>query len=459
MLEVLVSGVAINATSIHIENRIINQGNSTFNALVDNYGGGYNGLFYPNEEVEITYSGATLIKGTIDSILHVREQRSIWDLNDVMRLAGRDLSVDLNNKQYTRSFPPSMQIDNMIDEAIDETGCLVTILSATTPTISGHTSIDETLLGLSTRVMDGAGYEGYVTVSGLLELFPVGDAGRTTGITVDKTNTLGFDPTEAQGESIKNSITVLGSLKLFDPEIDDEWTEDSLDDWTLVVGDSLTLDVVDYEVGVKSVYAGGLISEDIELQFDFPETIRVGHYSQYSELGFWTLPVQGDFFSVRLYTDASNYFVTTIEHTAGSWQLHVLPLGFSHTHSDEFPDGIWDSIGEPDWLKITYVTWELTIALAELNIDGLYIGPKRVNGVSNDPTSQGLYGKRQRIIVNEAHTNGEAQNIADDMVARLKNPVKVIRVTMPLGALLSDGVLVALPGHRIEIDNDLLGGI
>lgn len=457
-----VDDAEVDVVSVKINQRTINQGHSLFVATVDNFSGGY--AFDANDDIEILTSGVVLFKGSIDSVIHARDQEQQWDLTDFIRLKGRDLSSELSDLHYTRTFPPGMEIDDMISEAISGTGSSITIAASGTSTIDGHTSIDEPLLSLVTTVLERADYRGYVDFAGELQIFERNDVTKDSGVTLTKSNVLNVESTPVQGEDIRNSITVLGALTEWEPETGDLWTEDSLTGWEQTIGSGIILWSSSVR-GSNSVMVEPDGDDDFEVTFtpydsdSNPITIRVGYHGQNLSLQFWGKGELDATHKLCLHTDASNYFETDILDSFDlNWDFFEFPLGTSQINTEENPDGIWTKVGDPDWLNITYLRWYGS-ALGPLwrfqAIDGLAFGNKRTHGFAENSDSITSYDKRELIKIVDATTNAECQSIATDDALRLGEPVSIIKVVVPLDALIVGGVWKGLVGYNIGVSEAL----
>lgn len=460
VITVKVDGEAVDVISARVNFRTINQGHSMFSAMVDNYSGGYDGVFDANDSIEISISGVVVFSGALDSVRHIEEQDTKWDFMDYIRLAGRDLSYELSNFKYTRTFPSGMQIDEMINEAIPS-GCNITMVSGETPLIDGHTSIDQSLLDLIIQVFEKAEYEGYVDLAGELQAFEVDDESKSTGITLSKSNILGKQHVEVGGMDIKNSITVLGALNLWEPEeTPDLWTEADLSGWEQIVGSGLRL-WDSARIGSNSVIIEPSADDEFEVTFTpyddegNPIKLRIGYYGQLQYLQFWGKGELDVTHKMCLHTDEDNYFETDLfDLFEFAWNFFEFPLGTSQVNTEKNPEGIWTSHGDPDWLNINYIRWygsTLGTAWRFQAIDDLAFREKRTHGFAESPGSIGSYGKRELVRVTNAATNKECQKTANDHIAKLANPVDILSITVPLETLIVGGVWKGLPGYRIGV--------
>jgi len=452
----------VDCVSAKLNFRTINQGHMMFILTLDNYGGQYDGLFDANDSVEIRFNNVLIFKGVIDSDKHALDQGYKWNFTDYLRVAGRDQSFELSNLKYIRTFPSTMQFDDMIKEAFTQTGCTIGFTISDTVTISGHTSEDQYLLDLVRETLQKAGYEGYVDLAKALQYFAVGSATKDTGIAITDANCLGNQHIEIEGSDIRNTIKVFGKLRLFEPETRDIWTDDPLHaNWTQLVGTGLTVQAGG-KVGSHYVRCNGAIQNGttyVWFRFLFPEIMRVGLYGQYGLLGLYIrnpiVPLNNkltilleDSFEERFYTEL-------VTETSTAWQYFEIPLGHEQTYSDEFPDGIWHKLGNPDWLNIKYIhfqqIWDNQDENDRVEIDDLWLGKKAVHGVASDATSISNYLKRENSAILVASSNAEAQKDADETLAQMKGPMQSLKVITPASTFIVGGVWKGLVGHRINV--------
>ena len=478
VLALSINNSFVDAQSVKVTLRTINQGHSMFGAMLDNSSNMYDNLFGPRDAVEIFYKDVSIFKGTLDSGRHVLEQTERWNLLDRYRIAGRDMSYLLGNYKYTRTFPIDWTVAYMIAEACYYSGCPITVLAGSSPTLKGSTVKDTYLLDMITEMFEKGNIEGYVAGNKILMWYNISSP-PSTGITLDRSNILSAVPIEFDGSDIKNHIEVLGDLKLEEPENADSWTDAaSLEPpplgspgplWTKLKGTSLVVSPYPGIIGkclkCYTILESG--SYHAHVRFTFPSTIRANYKGQYKSMEFWTYaPVDvwpdNDFLRVHL-CSSGGYFYTDVSFPTIVWPffsdnwLHVkLDLGLEQTNSLGFPDGMWHPVGDPDWLNLThaefYGIWSNNAEDDNFIIDGLKFTPKRTHYDSYNTTSIARYGIRKKSVTGDYATNAECKQAADDLNAKLSSPVELLQVVVPLDTLIVGGVWKGIVAHTAEID-------
>jgi hypothetical protein len=318
----------------------------------------------------------------------------------------------------------------------------------------------------------------------------IGDVGHTTGHLVWKTrpfrttgvstltvgtNIIDYNVTR-QKEPVKNSILVYGKAILMYPELQDEWTDDYggviHPNWSFTQGTALTLEAGDNKVGSHYVKLTG--DKDLvalhtlaTLKFEFPENINQSKHGQYDTIALYArtpIIAPGNPFTIRLHTDAANYFETIYNKaTTTDWEYLEFPLGYTQTYSEDFPNGIWTANGAPEWIDLDYAVfyqeWDNQDETSSIRIDDLWFKPRRPRSTPDpltDAASIAAYGQRDLEVVDERmRTNAECTSRAQALLWQKKDaPIQIdITVIGDTNLLVGDRLSMTIPAENISASN------
>jgi hypothetical protein len=257
------------------------------------------------------------------------------------------------------------------------------------------------------------------------------------------------------------------------PELQDEWTDGALHaNWTLSLGTAVTSVAGDNKVGSDYVKATGdkdlvALHTIVQLKFDFPEPINQGLHGQYDELSLYArapIIAPGNPFKIRLCTDSTNYFETTFDlSTSTDWQYLNFPLGYAQTYGEDFPNGIWTAVNNPEWINLNYIEfyqeWDNQDETSSIRIDDLWFKQRRPRSTPNplqDAASIAAYGQRDYEVVDDRlRTNVECTGRAQSLLWQKKDAPTQIEATVigDTNLLVGDRLSVTLAGEGITAEN------
>jgi len=243
----------------------------------------------------------------------------------------------------------------------------------------------------------------------------------------------------------------------------DDWTESGslTGSWTghvvsgsgeadipVVIGTDGTLDVATGSAGIKTVFtsADEADSFTITLKKTIPDSPVRCLSGDILHFYYWNTsnPQKHFTFKVRLETDASNYFESNLENSYSLTAKRERTIGLgpsnegvSSTGSEDTDTGSykWERTGDPDWFDINYITLiggfsQSAATNAGIKIDGLYIGT-RFQAYTGSAASTGSYDKRPLVVVNNRLNSTEyCVNEGGTLLAKLKDPLTQITVTV-----------------------------
>jgi hypothetical protein len=305
----------------------------------------------------------------------------------------------------------------------------------------------------------------------------VGDVGDPTGHIVWKTrpmrtvgvstltvgkNILNYNVTR-QKDPVKNSILVYGRNVLMEPETQDLWTEDPLHaNWSLYTGTALTVEAGG-KVGSHYVRATGDTiggKTYVSLIFTFPTMINQGLHGQFDALGMYLrTPIIPTPNKMRIFlnSDPLGWFYTDIiKYTTTDWEYKEFPLGITQTYSDDYPDGIWKTFSDADWLRTKsiqfYQIWDNTDETSRIEIDDLWLKPKRPSASASNPTSINTYGQRDlEVIDDRMRTSIQCSARAASLLWQKKDaPIQIdVTVIGDTNLLVGDRLTMTIPAENI----------
>jgi len=202
------SSLALGAT---VTLKTVNQGHSTFVAVMDNNDQSLNGLYDSHDAVYIKMGGADIVKGYMDDVAHsVTHGPSTW--YHLLRVTGRDYSQDLSNLFLSKVWASAKKADEILDEALARVGSEITYVApATASTVGGYDCHQQYLMDLFKTVLDRANMEAYVDTAKALQAFNIGANG--SGLTLTYSDLVGpIEYTEKAGLGLRNQIYGLGEL-------------------------------------------------------------------------------------------------------------------------------------------------------------------------------------------------------------------------------------------------------
>lgn len=473
-LQLIINNSYVDVVNAKVSLRTINQGHSLFSAMVDNIDEKFIGVFDARDKVQIMYrkNGIyhEIFRGVLDSGKHILDQNEKWNFSDRIRLGGRDMSYLLSNFKLNFLWPYHQQVLNALYYAFQWTGCPITVDNYVSPEIDGKTSIDKYLLDLVNDFFEIANMEGYVDKNSALKYSYV-DTPSATPLIFNRSNVLSATPVDFDGIEIKNSIEVLGDLKLEEPEIPDIWTDwGSEKYWEKIVGTDLFINTG----GIKGMCVKCTTILDTDgfyrayARLKLPETIHAGYHGQYKTFEFYFyVPIDlwpdQDMFRIYMmgtyggyYTDV--YLPNWIWPWSTHWYLFKEDIGVEKTATPDNPLGKWHPFGgNPDWLNITHVdftgVWASNGVDDCLILDAMKFSPKRTHYIERNELSISNYGKHEHLVMTDFVTNAECKRGAESLSKKMSSPVKVLQIITPLDSLIVDDVWYGdRVGHTVEVD-------
>jgi len=232
-------------------------GCSSFIILFENQDDSLNGVFSPQDTVDLKVNNADFMMGYVDTITHL-----VYDRDDVfqhlLRVSGRDYSQDAMNLIHTESYAYNTRIDDLIDDALNDTGAEITYVSGSSESqmAGGYEAKDEFLINILRDCFERESYDGYVNATKAFQLVDLGNL-TASGITLKSVagavdnNILAIpqpiEYTEADGIPIKNYVKVIGQ------RVRDGWSDGNAGDWTAGTNCAVSNDTGTLKVGASSI--------------------------------------------------------------------------------------------------------------------------------------------------------------------------------------------------------------
>ena len=257
---------------------------------------------------------------------------------------------------------------------------------------------------------------------------------------------------------VRNKITVYGAADKSVPTDKDSWTESLTPTdgaWTATSG------TISFDTAVKTKGAGSVKTSATNLYCAACLlTLNDGKEVDtdlYPTLNLW-LNLDASFngnATVTLY-DTANRFAAH-EFTVGSEKWFQTQLAVGSANAD-----LWQVQAGFDWQQIKKVAvscWFLGLGSGNFWVDGLFFGGRQYTSMQENVTSQGNYGLREIVEVNEElGSDLECASHANAVLTNLKDPAENLTVqstVIDYGAtpiLAGDKVQVSLPNEGISGD-------
>ena len=232
-------------------------GCSSFIVLFDNQDDSLNGVFSPQNTVDLKVNTVDFMKGYVDTITHlVYDQQDIF--RHLLRVTGRNYSQDAMNLIHTESYDYNTRIDDLLDDALNDTGSEITYASGSSESqmAGGYEAKDEFLINIMRDCFEREDYDGYVNAAKAFQLVDLGNL-TASGITLKSVaaaadnNILAIpqpiEYTEADGIPIKNYVKVIGQ------RVRDGYSDGNASDWTAGTSCSVSNDAGTKKMGASSI--------------------------------------------------------------------------------------------------------------------------------------------------------------------------------------------------------------
>ena len=288
------------------------------------------------------------------------------------------------------------------------------------------------IMDVAQKADGSVGFDGYIDPTGDVYVFPRG--ANTSPITLTTDKILNYRR-DSDSYRVKNKNKVYGSAGKSFPTDLDSWSE-SLDGWTTVSG-TLSLETAYQREGSYNLRIDATVSTEANIYRTFaalnkPQTFCVWAWMP-GNLG-------GGYGYIRLFApDSANYFQADIKSILEGkcilqWGLISLALGANQEYdANHNPNGIWTKVGNPQWSQISGVQLiTKTIgATSYYRYDGDFgFLNSLFSGLSEDATSEGLYGTRMPIPTtdNALKSDAECLKSAQALTKLYKDPIKTWKV-------------------------------
>jgi hypothetical protein len=441
--------------------RGLTSGCGSFVVLFNNQDDSLTGLFSAENTVDLKINNVDFMKGYVDTVKHV-----IYDREDVflhlLRVSGRDYSQDMQNLTHTEAYAVNTRIDDLIDDALNDSGSEITYASGSSESqIAGGFEAKEDYLGdICKDVLERESYDAYVDMSKAFQLIDLSnppDSGIVLQSVVDSAfnNILAAQPieyTETDGLPIRNYIKVVGQ------RVRDGWTDSNASDWTGGTNTAVSDDAVNKKVGQGSIL--GTLTYDGVNANKFYLDFSGGLYSK--TLGYldWSIYGQEEImWWARVYTEGAmtGYCLPFVEDTTGNvidfqnpgsygmadntWYWLGAPVGVECEITAPYTDSKWHWITDVDgnfnWQVEKLGFWSVVTGTAANNypqkiwIDDLRL-PEEMVSISEDAgggSSQALYRKRDLVIPKPYFIlQKEVDDYAVSVKTILKNPIRYLKL-------------------------------
>lgn len=298
------------------------------------------------------------------------------------------------------------------------------------------------------------GYDFRVAPDGKFEFFPKG----TKPSSVSLAERVEYYEYRRDVHRVRNKITVYGAADKSVPADKDTWTEsltpaDGM--WTAIAG------VVSFEGAVK-VKGAGSVKTFVD-GFQYAGCVftlngdKLLDTNAYPVLNLWlcTEKAFNGNVTVTLFDNADR--AATREFTVGTGKWFQTQVEVGSVKAD-----LWQVQSGFDWTKIwrvRVICWFDDVGTGAFWVDGLFFGGRRYSSTQEDAASQGSFGLRELVEVNEElWSDTECTGRANALLANLKNPAESLMLqssvldfgTTPV--LAGDTVHVALPVEVVDAD-------
>ncbi len=298
------------------------------------------------------------------------------------------------------------------------------------------------------------GYDFRVAPDGKFEFFSKG----TKPSTVSLGERIEYYEYTSDVYRVRNKIAVYGAADKSEPADKDAWTESLTPSdgvWTAIAG-TVSFDTAVMVKGSGSIktfidgfqYAGCVFTLNGDKLVDtaaYP-VLNLWLCTETAYNGNVTLSLFDnlDRSATREFTvGAGKWFQTQVEVGAGVADLWQVQSGFDWTK-------IW---------RVRVICWFGDVGTGAFWVDGLFFGGRRYGNVQENTSSQGSFGLRELVEVNEElWSDTECTGRANALLANLKDPAESLTLqssVLDFGAspvLAGDVVHVVLPVEGVEAD-------
>ena len=435
-------------------------GCSSFVILFENQDDSLNGVFSPQNTVDLKVNNADFMMGYVDTITHL-----VYDQEDtfrhLLRVSGRDYSQDAMNLIHTESYPYNTRIDDLIDDALNDTGSEITYASGSSESqmAGGYEAKDEFLINILRDCFERESYDGYVNAAKAFQLVDLSNL-TASGITLKSVagaadnNILAIpqpiEYTEADGIPIKNYVKVIGQ------RVRDGWTDGNAGDWTGAANVSVSNETTIKKVGTASILAEasapGVGNPDFWLDFSgglYSKTLNYLDWSIYAqeEMMWWgrgNRTGAGALYCRPWLTDTTgneiDYYNAWFEGagmTSGVWYWLGAPLGTECVITAPLTNDRWhwqtNIDGNFNWHIEKLGFYGLGTGVMGNYQDKMYIDdlrlPEDMVSISEHGGSQGSYRKRCMPIRKPYFIQqAELDDFSAAALAVLKDPPEYLKV-------------------------------
>jgi hypothetical protein len=290
------------------------------------------------------------------------------------------------------------------------------------------------------------GYDFRVAPDGQFEFFPVNS--RTSSVSLaDKIESSEY---RRDIHQVRNRITIYGAADKSVPLDKDAWTESLTPSdgvWSAVNG------AVSFDTGVK-VRGSGSVKENVAGSDYYAAclfTLNTGkevNANLYPLLNFWVYresTFTGNML-VSLYDTADRSAHCALTVAAGEWFNKQVKVGVKNA------DGWRSDYADFDWANVKKVRFYLDFpetGSGSFWVDGLFFGGCRYSAVEEDVTSQGAYGLRELVDVDEElFSDGECDLRVKALLNHLKEPAEYLTVR---STVVDYGSSPILPGDKVHV--------
>ena len=401
--------------------------------------------------IQLLFDGVVFFEGYIDKAYPVSEDvRSM-----TYEIVGRDYGQDLHNKLVNKSVGwkfPDQPADDIIDLMLSQASSEITYASpSTAPNLMYTDEGEEYLIEAIRKIAEKIDYDFWVDEYKVLHLFPIGSVDSPivlNCVTGEINNVISIKINKFDAFELRNKIQVTGR------EISDGWSEGNKDDYGKLGTNVVTDDYAVIASGIAGVRCSKGAETTCELSLTFPKF----NYTYLPFDSFDDSKISASFFisgaagkpAVYLYLTDTNGSIIQFFLLGGnawardSWKQIDFPIGNEYT--DQIKD--WDASKQHlNWFYLDAASealgfnWQIVDIKFVANLyeppttvnyfvlDGLTI-PLQMIAMSEDATSQALYKVRQYpITARNIVTQMELDRLADDELAKRKNPIGSVTVT------------------------------
>ena len=464
--------------------RSLSSGCGSFVILFENQDDSLNGIINPQNTVDIKVNTVDFMKGYVDTVKHVVYDREDTFLH-LLRISGRDYSQDIANLIHTESYPYNTRIDDLIDDALDDTSAEVTYASGSSESqiAGGYEAKDDFLLDIFRDVMERESYDAYVNAAKAFQLIDLSSPS-ASGITLksiaaDSTNNIlassPIEYTEHDALPLKNYIKLIGQ------RVRDGYSDGNVSDWTGGTNTAVSNDITIKKEGASSIH--GVLTYDgvnaIHFYLDFSgglysKTLNYLDWSIYGqeEMMWWAraddIGATARYCRPRLKDTTGNVidFYNSAFETAGMtaqvWYWLGAPVGIECDITGGLTADKWHWItnvdGNFNWHIENLGFWSVAPGSADDSFqDDLWIDdvrlPEEMVSITSDAGSIATYRKRC-IPIRKPYfkTQLELDDYALGVKAILKDPFKYLKLQAIGTAGIVGGADKWLPANSLTVN-------